>query len=408
VAEKWIQRAAQGREAPATRSALLRAARDVALRAGDVYLPQRATDEIVKVFAVPPLAERLAAVEAAGAAFGADKGYMAFGWALDVMEEARVAGEYDLAMRAGAVARAAVVKGPPQNRDWVGRAVSQVEAQRGAFEQVRKDVDALAARPADPAANTAVGRFRCYQAGDWNEGLSLLAGGGDAELAALARQDLAGPADPAAQARLGDLWWARAAKEGEDRAGPQRRARFWYLRALPRLSGEARARAAERSKLVVGAWQGSPGWVAEYFSDGELTKKAKSRVEYVFAVPGDGVPPGMNSVRWAGWLVPPVEGNYSLDVWPRAGTEFRFYQNGRALAGDPSGEYKEGQWLKGNWNIGLHLGDKPHQIRLECRNVSGPVSATVHFRLSGGPRVARVAQAETFYHDAEQAKALAR
>jgi hypothetical protein len=166
----------------------------------------------------------------------------------------------------------------------------------------------------------------------------------------------------------------------------------------------ARAPAAERPKLDGKNGPGSPGWVAEFFADSALTKKAKSRIDHDFAVPGDGVPPGVQGVRWSGWLVPPVEGNYGLDVRPGAGTEFRFYQNGRALMGGPSGEYKEGQWLKGAWTIGLVLGDKPHQVRLECRNVAGPVSVTVRLRLNA-PGPGRFEQ-KAFYHDAEQAKAL--
>jgi DNA-binding beta-propeller fold protein YncE len=407
LAEKWINRAFLGREGPAMRFALLRAGRDVALRAENVILMQLVTDEIVKQFAVSPVGERLAAVEAAVAALGANKGWMVFSWALDVLEEALAADEYDLAMRAAAAARAAVAKGSPQNREWVERVVRKAEARRDAFEKVRKDLETLASRPDDPAANVAVGRFRCYEKGDWDQGLPLLARGGD-DLAELARKDLTGAADAAAQARLGDLWWERAEKEGENRAGPQRRARFWYLRALPRLSGEDREHAAGRSKAVVGAWQGLPGWVAEYFSVAELKDKVAPRVEYVLAVPGDGVPPGVKAVRWTGWLWPAGEGNYALDIRPREGTQFRFYQNGRALMGGANGEYEEGKWLQGNWNVGLHLGDKPQQVRLECRNVTGPLTVGVSLRLNGGPGAARTVQAEGLYHDAGQAKALRR
>jgi WD40 repeat protein len=405
VAEKWIDRAVRGGEAPATRLALLRVARDVALRAEHVFLVQRATDEIVRRFAVSPVGERLAAVEAALTGLGPNKGWHVFGWALDVVEEALAADEYDLAVRAAAVARAAVAKGPPQNREWVERVVRRASVRRVAFEKVRKDMETLAGRPDDSAAGAAVGRFFCYQKGDWGRGLPLLARGGD-DLAALARQDLAGAADAAAQARLGDLWWARADKEGEDRAGPQQRARFWYLRALPRLGGADRERAAERSKSVVGAWQGLPGWVAEYFRDAERKDKVASRVEYVLTVPADGAPADAKAVRWTGWLWPAAEGNYALDVQPREGTEFRFYHNGRALMGGANGEYEEDKWLQGNWNIGLHLGDKPQQVRLECRNVKGPLTVRVSLRLNGGPGAARTVQTEGLYHDPGQARAL--
>jgi hypothetical protein len=235
----------------------------------------------------------------------------------------------------------------------------------------------------------------------------LLARGGD-DLAAVARKDLDGAADAAEQARLGDLWWERGEKDGEERDGLRRRARFWYWRALPRLSGEERERAVERSKAVVGTWQGLPGWVAEYFSDAEMTNKVGARVEHVLAEPGDGAPPGAKAVRWTGWVWPADEANYGLDVQPRQGTEFRFYRNGRALTGGANGEYEGGKWLQGFWNINLPNEDKPQQVRLECRNVTGPLTITVTLRRNGGPRAPRTPQVEGLYHDAEQAKALGR
>ncbi len=407
VASEWLNRAFMRRDDAATRLALLRGARALALQAEHIFLVQRATDEIVQQFAVAPLEERVSAVETAAAALGPRKAWKVTSWALDVLEEALADDDYDRAMRVAGAARGAAEKGPPRERERVAQAVRDAEAQRDAYEKVRKDVEALAARPDDPAAAASVGRFRCFRKGDWERGLPLLVSGGG-RLAALARRDLANPADPNAQVRLGDQWWQRAAQEGADRDGLRRRARFWYLRALPRLEGDVRDRAAERAKAVVGAWQGLPGWVTEYFNDAEMKDKAVARVEYGPAVPGEGVPAGAKAVRWTGWLWAEKEGNYGLEVQPRDGTEFRFYQGGKALMGNPKGEYEEGKWLQGHWNIGLHLGDKPHPIRLECRNVKGPLNVTARLRVNGGPGAARPVQVEGLYHDADQAKALGR
>lgn len=70
---------------------------------------------------------------------------------------------------------------------------------------------ALQANPRSAADNELVGRHLCFKAGDWDEGLPLLARGGDGALAKAAAAELrarAGdPPDPAALIRAAKTWW---------------------------------------------------------------------------------------------------------------------------------------------------------------------------------------------------------
>jgi formylglycine-generating enzyme required for sulfatase activity len=122
----------------------------------------------------------------------------------------------------------------------------QVENLRREFDKTREAAKTLETKPNDPEANAVMGRFLCLQKGRWEQGLPLLARGGDS-LKELAAKDLAAPATGADQLALGNAWWDLAAKEqGHARTNLQRRAHAWYVRALPRLSGEDKATVGTR------------------------------------------------------------------------------------------------------------------------------------------------------------------
>src|SRR5262249_33716111 len=66
-------------------------------------------------------------------------------------------------------------------------------------EKVKSASEALRQQPEDPGANLVMGKYVCFDKGDWGKGLPLLVKGSDGQLQALAEKDLAKPTDSAEQ-----------------------------------------------------------------------------------------------------------------------------------------------------------------------------------------------------------------
>lgn len=114
-------------------------------------------------------------------------------------------------------------------RDAVGRLKGRATAA-----QILKLLD----DPADKPANTAVGKFYCYNLGRWSEGLPMLALGADADLAKVAEMELADPRDAPERKKTGDAWYDIGKKASkDDRLGAWTRAQLWFGKALPGLTG---------------------------------------------------------------------------------------------------------------------------------------------------------------------------
>ena len=94
-------------------------------------------------------------------------------------------------------------------------------------------------KPDDAGANLAVGKYLCVARGDFERGLPMLAKSIHPGLSKAAKQDLSNPQEPAAQIATGDDWWELAdkASEKEDKFRYQERAKTWYDKALPAVSG---------------------------------------------------------------------------------------------------------------------------------------------------------------------------
>lgn len=126
------------------------------------------------------------------------------------------------------------------------------------YESVEKAVAVLESNPGDPRANLAAGSWYCFIAGDWQRGLPWLAKGDDPQLADLAKRDLAQPQSAEQQAALGDAWWELSeSKKGLENSRLRGRAAHWYGRALPKLTGLARAKLEKRIEetgLTVGRY----------------------------------------------------------------------------------------------------------------------------------------------------------
>lgn len=97
----------------------------------------------------------------------------------------------------------------------------------------------LETEPDDPKANEEVGLYACLIQGNW-QALNHLEKAGDKALAEAAKQDRATKSGAPIQVATGDTWWALADKSaGIKRHRMLHRAKHWYERALPTMSGFA-------------------------------------------------------------------------------------------------------------------------------------------------------------------------
>ena len=132
-------------------------------------------------------------------------------------------------------------------------ASEKVAAEKAAAEKKAKPPDlpdeiwqaqqTLGRNPTDAAANLAVGRYLCFDKGQWAAGLPMLARSSDAKLKVLAAADLKGGTSTDEVVRLGNAWWEFARdKTGIEWRSSQKRAVHWYRQA----TGQSRRELKER------------------------------------------------------------------------------------------------------------------------------------------------------------------
>ncbi len=129
----------------------------------------------------------------------------------------------------------------------------------------------LARNPTDPAANGAVGRYYCFERGNWTKGLPMLAAGDDPGLKFLVAKDIQGSETANDQAYLGDTWWEVAeTKSAVEKKNIRNRAATWYQRALPGLKGSGAEKVAKRlsstpdsarDDFPIGKWVDVTPWI---------------------------------------------------------------------------------------------------------------------------------------------------
>jgi hypothetical protein len=179
----------------------------------------------------------------------------AFGAQAEAAEGAEAAGEKTSASRAAkkatrksgakktgrkTVAKKTVAKKSKDN-DLIANMSRRKKEMRefvSAFGALGPMKEKLKKAPDDPAANLALGKFYCFAAGNWDQGLPMLAKGSDAALQKLARVDLAGAENPQAQANVGDGWFDLSEKpNAAGKSQLRARAGHWYEKAVTNLSG---------------------------------------------------------------------------------------------------------------------------------------------------------------------------
>jgi hypothetical protein len=194
------------------------------------------------------------------------------------------------------------------------------------YKTYQKALQKLQTEPDDPAAHLVVGRWRCFHAGQWDEGLKSLAKGDNERLKAAALQELAGPPTTVKeQQRLGDAWWdAAPPTSGEAKSAILRHAGQWYRQALPETSGAEEAtlqtRLAEIDKLPSAGSRFSSGAVCARLALGEwidvlkLVDPLKHRVQGEWSRVEDRLVGRAKDGKARVMLPLAVKGSYELEV----------------------------------------------------------------------------------------------
>jgi hypothetical protein len=251
LAERLLQRGRRSFEPAERRYVCLYETGSVAAKAGDSALSIRAIEELGRLFAIEQLPMKTAFVQETVKhlrTLDASKTLLESCFAL--LAEAILADDYEDAERLVKTAEIAAYKlGLP--RSSLQPSIRKVQRLKAKYMAIQPALSTLAMQPTDREANRIVGIFRCFEKGDWENGLPLLILSEDARLKDLAQKDQEAPATAEERSALGDRWWALAQERSKEpakarpkelaKANIQQRACYWYERALPSAGDQARA-----------------------------------------------------------------------------------------------------------------------------------------------------------------------
>lgn len=253
LAKKLIDERGDVRSDPAGCFAILQAARDTAVEAGDGPTAFEAIDKMAEHFLVDPFAMKAEVLAGFARAARTPAAHRALAEkTVTVMEEALGENSLPVAGQLGKLALAEA--GKARDKDLIKQArgrIKDADQAAKAFADVEVALAALKEKPNDPEANATAGRFTCFVKGDWDAGLAMLAKGGDAALKDLAAKDLQRPEKSGEQIALADAWYELADQEG----GPakkriQLRAAHWYWIAAPQLTGLEKTKVEKRMRAL--------------------------------------------------------------------------------------------------------------------------------------------------------------
>jgi formylglycine-generating enzyme required for sulfatase activity len=183
--------------------------------------------------------------------------------------------------------------------------VKTAQQARREHEMVRSAEERLKADPEDAAACLKVGRWYCFDKGNWEDGLKLLAKGTDPVLNSLAMGDSAAKTSTAQDmVTRGDAWWDAAEKAtGKTKSGMRLRAAHWYKEALPNTPS-----GLEKMKLDNRLAQAAEEPVPETFNRSQ-------RLSPPLAIaPFDEKTARQHQARWAKYLGTPVVQTNSIGM----------------------------------------------------------------------------------------------
>ena len=268
LAKKLLEKAGDSKDDATNQFVMLRVAKELAVQAGDAETAFQAVDEMANGFPVDALEMKVAVLaKVVPVVKDPEELKQLAEMALSVMNLAIGEDKHDLAKRLGPLVLSAAQRA--KDKDLVKQvqaSVRSVNEAAKAFQEAKAAMKTLEEQPTDPDANLAVGKYLCFTKGNWKRGRAMLALGSDAVLKALAMKEMGGEADAAEQVKLGDGWWGQAEKEkGTTKQNLEGRARYWYEKALPELTGlmkdkvEKRVASTEGTEVATAEPPSHPG-----------------------------------------------------------------------------------------------------------------------------------------------------
>ena len=193
VAAEMIDAALKLEDGLADQYVLLKIAREIAVGAGDAATALQAAEGQAKRFDVPAAklkAETLLAAAREARATPQQKAVAEA--ALQVVKDWADASEVELPLSVCEAGRSAAQKARQFElvKELAAKA-DDLKKQRKAAQEYREALAVMQDDPVEPAANLTAGRYLCFVAGDWEQGVPYLALGSDAGLKAVALQGTA-------------------------------------------------------------------------------------------------------------------------------------------------------------------------------------------------------------------------
>ena len=250
LAKKILEKAEESGNDAAGAFVLFRLARDMAVQAGDGQAAFEAIEAMAERYVVDAVEMKSDVLTgfAKKARTPADHASLAE-HLLNVIDDAVAEDKLAQAGELGKLALAEATKARDKELLVTTRArLKDVQQAAKTFAEFEAAKAALAEKPDDPEANLAAGAYLCFVKGDWQMGLPHLAKGSDAELKAVAGQEISSPpTELAGQLKLGDAWWdlGQAAKAAKKNALLWH-AGTWYEQAQAESSGLAKTKIETR------------------------------------------------------------------------------------------------------------------------------------------------------------------
>ena len=391
--------ASQFAESMPLRYALLREAADRAAALGDAPTACDALDELQTHFRVDALADQAEAVrQATTKLHDESQAWSAIMIALSLA---------DLAMRKDDLAAAdrlveSASMAAKRSGNLAVRAVIQernaaVGRRKRERERYAEALEKLKASPDDAGANLTAGRYECFYLGRWRDGSSRLEKSSDATLAELARLERAAEQDPSQRAPLAEAWLAAADGAGALKHDYQLEANFWHLQTLANPGAAAAPPAAGPFAAIQGVSLArvAPGLAAALFNGGDFQQEVLQRVDgrihrnFGFGSPDAKLGGDNFSIRWNGWLKPPLAGKYVLHA--SADDGFRLWLDGKPILNRWGGAGDEAQEVE--------LTDGLHALKIEYNEYGVTAAVRLMWKLRDQSTEFTV-PAAALYHDA--------
>lgn len=335
VVNRMRQQGANTNDDTALRYALLDEARTRAVGMGQVATACEAVEELARTFEVDVLAAKEEVIVAGLLKTTTPQQLVAGAMVtLSVTDRALAEAAYDRAERLLTAAENAVRKlGVPALTSGAQKRRSLLQLLRSAAEKRQAAVERLRLRSKDAEANRDAGVYELLALSDWRQGLKHLAKA-PGQFSDVASMEATAESVPTERLRLADAWKAAADEAPTWKTACLAQAKYWCRRASATLPGQSDPSlaplAAELNSVAVLNWPRlQPGLRAVLYEGGDFQNPRVWRVDPTLGLncgmgaPAPGLPGDNFSVRWIGWLYPPVAGKYVFKSYSDDGTRLK-------------------------------------------------------------------------------------